>query len=135
MKEKRQQARVHAGSKLEVEINEYSESNFYIGLFDDAMVVNLSTGGLFVATYTPLKINETFRLSFALPPDDVPVEAQARVIWSREFNAAYPATHPGMGVKFTMLSAEAEKLIARYIASVREPYFYPDEELDNTPSI
>ncbi len=133
MDEKRRQARIAAESKLEVEINEYSESNFYLG-FDDAMVINLSTGGLFVATYTPLKVNDKFRLSFSLPPEDIEVEAVGKVIWRREYNAAYPTTHPGMGVKFVSLSPKAQKMIARYIESVREPYFYPDEELDSSQS-
>lgn len=109
---------------LKVEIGVHSETNFYTGF-----TMNISTGGLFVATHVPAKVGEVIPVSFTLPNSSKTLEAMGEVCWSREYNPLYPDTHPGMGLRFKGLSEEDEKTINDYIANYREPYFHPDDEL------
>jgi type IV pilus assembly protein PilZ len=110
---------------LKVEIGIHTETNFYTGF-----AMNISTGGLFVATHVPAKVGEIIPLSFSLPNHATPVEAKAEVCWYREYNPLYPETHPGMGLKFIGLTPEEEVLINDYIRNVREPYFHPLDDED-----
>ncbi len=98
---------------VEVSLGVHSDSNFFSGLTQD-----ISDGGLFVATHTPLKKGTHVTVNFALPgcPE---ISAEGDVVWVSE-----PITgHPGMGVKFTGLSSENEALIRRFMAK-REPIYH-----------
>ncbi|RJO63135.1 MAG: TIGR02266 family protein [Myxococcales bacterium] len=108
---------------LKVEIGINTETNFYTGF-----AMNVSTGGLFVATHVPAPVGEQIPLSFILPNADTPIETVAEVRWSREYNPLYPETHPGMGLKFLSLREEDALKINEYIQHVREPYFHPEED-------
>ena len=108
---------------LKVEIDVHSETNFYTGF-----AVNISSGGIFVATHVPAKVGEEIPLSFTLPNESHPIETTGKVCWRREYNPLYPDTHPGMGLEFVGLRNEDARAINEYITTVREPYFHPGEE-------
>jgi uncharacterized protein (TIGR02266 family) len=59
-----------------------------------ARIGNLSEGGLFLRTSTPLEQGSRATLRFGI---EVPVEARARVVWSRVEGQGGP---PGMGLQF-----------------------------------
>jgi uncharacterized protein (TIGR02266 family) len=108
-----------AGDKrvfVEVEIGMTSESNFYTGLSLD-----VSTGGVFVATYEPARTGTFMALYFVLPNGYV-VNAEGVVRWTRSASGDAP---PGMGVAFTSISQESLAQIGAFCAS-RAPLYFDD---------
>lgn len=101
---------------VEVEIGLTTESQIYTGLSLD-----VSTGGVFVATYDPAPPGTAVSLHFVLPDQHV-VNADGVVRWTR---AATPDAPPGMGVAFVSLSPESLGHIAAFCAS--RPPLYFDE--------
>jgi uncharacterized protein (TIGR02266 family) len=98
---------------VEVALGVHSESNFFSGLTRD-----ISDGGLFVATHTPLPLGTHVSVKFALPacPE---IEADGVVVWLSE-----PTTgHPGMGVQFLNLTPQNDALIRRFMAK-RDPLYH-----------
>ncbi len=98
---------------VEVALGVHSDSNFFSGLTRD-----ISDGGLFVATHTPLPLGTPVSVKFALPacPE---IEADGVVVWVSEPSAG----HPGMGVQFVHLSEENDALIRRFMAK-RDPLYH-----------
>lgn len=90
---------------VETDIGLLSESHFYAGLSQD-----LSSGGLFVATYQPKPPGTEVSLFFVLP-DGYQVEAEGVVRWTRD---AGPDAAPGMGIAFQRLSTEDVEAIERF---------------------
>lgn len=101
---------------VEVEIGLTSESHIYTGLSLD-----VSTGGVFVATYDPAPAGTCVSLYFVLPDGHV-VNAEGVVRWTR---AATEDAPPGMGVAFAHISAESLQHIAGFCAS-RPPLYFDD---------
>src|SRR5690606_21882851 len=90
---------------LEVDVGLLSHSHFYTGLSMD-----LSKGGLFVATSEPLPVGTLLTLFFILPTGAV-VEAPGTVRWSRSEQPDLPA---GMAVAFEELGADARRAVATF---------------------
>jgi Tfp pilus assembly protein PilZ len=107
-----------SAGRIDVELGIHSASNFYKGLGGNDV---LDAGGIFVATYKPLKIGATVNLRVLLP-GDYEFNAIAVVQWTR---AAGDASEPGFGARFTQIAAEGRQLVYRY-ARNREPMFYDD---------
>ncbi|MEB2314204.1 MAG: TIGR02266 family protein [Sorangiineae bacterium] len=103
---------------VETDIGLSSESNFYTGLSQD-----LSTGGVFIATYHPKPPGTPISLFFALP-DGHAVNAEGIVRWTR---AASPDAPPGMGVQFQHLSETDLAAIERFCRERAPLYFDTDE--------
>lgn len=101
---------------IEVEIGLSSESHIYTGLSLD-----VSTGGVFVATYEPAQTGTSVSLYFVLPDGHV-VNADGVVRWTR---AATTDAPPGMGVAFVHISSESIAHIAAFCAS-RPPLYFDD---------
>ncbi len=101
---------------VEVEIGLTTESHIYTGLSLD-----VSTGGVFVATYDPAPAGTAVSLHFVLP-DGYVVNAEGVVRWTRNESADAP---PGMGVAFVQISVDALNRIAAFCAS--RPPLYFDE--------
>lgn len=101
---------------IEVEIGLSTESHIYTGLSLD-----VSTGGVFVATYQPAQPGTSVTLYFVLP-DGYVVNAEGVVRWTRAGTEDAP---PGMGVAFVNISRDALAHIAGFCAS--RPPLYFDE--------
>ena len=101
---------------IEVEIGLTSESHIYTGLSLD-----VSTGGVFVATYEPAPSGTAVSLYFVLPDGHV-VNAEGVVRWTRSATEDAP---PGMGVAFVSISDDSLGHIASFCAS--RPPLYFDE--------
>lgn len=99
---------------IEVEIGLSTESHFYTGLSLD-----VSTGGVFVATYAPAARGTSLTLYFVLPDGHV-VNAEGVVRWTR---AATEHAAPGMGVAFVNISRESLAHITNFCAS-RPPLYF-----------
>jgi uncharacterized protein (TIGR02266 family) len=87
MPEKRQHRRLP--SALTVIFESQGESQQYL-------VTDVSSGGLFVKTASPLPIGTEIALKVILPPNNLAVSVQGRVTWVREQTGV-----EGMGIQFT----------------------------------
>jgi uncharacterized protein (TIGR02266 family) len=80
-----------------------------------ARAINLSEGGVFVHTHTPLAPGALTRLR--LVASDEPITAQARVVWTREAKSnEQPA---GMGLSFEGLEPGTLERLRELIRSER----------------
>jgi len=103
-------------SSLEVEVSLGSESQFFNG-----MAKNMSSGGVFVATYRSLPAGSRLDLQISLP--DGPLRVAGVVRWRRE---ASNDVSPGLGIAFEDLDADALARVEQF-CHWREPLYYDDE--------
>jgi type IV pilus assembly protein PilZ len=80
--------------------------------------VNISRGGIFINTRTPLPEGTTVRLIISLPDTAFPFELAGRVARVCEFNN--PANLvPGMGIEFVDVDDEKKARIERFVERLR----------------
>jgi uncharacterized protein (TIGR02266 family) len=103
---------------VETDIGLLSDSHFYTGVSQD-----LSSGGVFVATYHPRPPGTLVTVCFVLP-DGHAVEAGGVVRWVRNATDDAP---PGMGVAFQQL-ADGDLRAIEHFCAEREPVNYPDDD-------
>lgn len=75
-------------------------------------ITNLSLGGVFIATPTPLTKNRIVELEFEVPGYSDTVRAKGIVRWS-----AASGDKQGMGIEFLEVSVPSESALANYIKS------------------
>ena len=81
---------------------------------------NISRSGMFLITTDPLPEKTQFKIKFQLPNDGKPISLIAEVLWCRERDER-PPFFPGMGIKFTEISANDQTRIDEYIkAALKE---------------
>lgn len=73
-----------------------------------AAILNLSPGGMFLATHHPLKVDEEFKFRFSIP-DGRTVQGRGRV--------ARPAPPLGFGVEFLQLEGEGKTAVVEFLRS------------------
>jgi len=110
--ERRGDARV----PIETDVSLESDSQFFTGLTG-----NLSTGGVFIATYRPLPVGCTVVMKLSLPDGELRVKGTVR--WSRDTSSG---ASPGLGVAFDELSPADAERIARF-CELRAPLLHDAE--------
>jgi uncharacterized protein (TIGR02266 family) len=90
----------------EFEVEFAHDTHFIAGISSD-----MSTGGLFVATYRRLPVGSAVTVAFDLPSGQR-VETNGEVRWARE--TEHGDSRPGLGIAFTDLSAAALAHIVEY---------------------
>lgn len=105
---------------VEVDVGFVSESNFYAGL-----AMDVSTGGLFVATYMLRPVGTPVTLSFVLP-DGHAVTTSGVVRWVRE--SGHGEGTPGLGIAFQDLSKESLWRVEQFCKTRPPLYFDVDDE-------
>jgi uncharacterized protein (TIGR02266 family) len=97
--------RVHYGASSDDLLSDYS--------------IDLSTGGLFLATDHPLPANTPLRMEFILPTSEKAIRCNARVAWVNDAKQSKKTMLPaGMGVQFIDLTLVEMDAIRKYIKSV-----------------
>jgi type IV pilus assembly protein PilZ len=76
----------------------------------EALVRDISHGGVFVHTPAPLAPGAAIDLELFVRPDDPPERLSGRVAWSR-----IEGDEPGMGVQFDFQSAARKRRFAAYV--------------------
>ena len=90
----------------------YEDHNGFI----EAYTGNISQGGLFIKTKSPLETGEEFLLKLKLPGISDPVSIDCKVVWTkRGENTKQP---PGMGVKFIKLDSDDYTVLTGYLKTV-----------------
>ncbi len=99
-------------------IENNGDHTFYTGF-----VENISSGGLFIATFDlEPTIGDKFEIVFQLPSGGK-VEVVSEVAWIRLFSPTRPDMPPGFGVQFLDLSNDSEKEINEYISRAGSMFF------------
>jgi uncharacterized protein (TIGR02266 family) len=80
--------------------------------------VNISKGGLFVNTRSPLAVGSEIRLIVSLPSSAFPFDLQGKVTWVNEFDNAANLV-PGMGIEFIGIDDEQKLKIAEFVEKLR----------------
>jgi molecular chaperone DnaK len=83
--------------------------------FIQKYAVNISRGGIFIATKLPKAVGTFVRFEFLLSdaPTTSIIRGEGQVQWTKEFDPQHPTKAHGMGVKFTRLDAESQGVIDR----------------------
>jgi uncharacterized protein (TIGR02266 family) len=87
--------------------------------FIQKYAVNISRGGIFIATKQPKAVGTPLKFEFVLAvgePGISVIRGEGQVLWTREFDPSQPNKAHGMGVKFTRLDAESQAIIDRALA-------------------
>lgn len=102
--------RTTARYQLRVEVHHRSASVFFTGFMED-----ISEGGLFVTTYSPLAIGDRLELTFTVPGFIDECTTSAEVRWIRPGTTGPDATLPGMGLRFLGLPEAMRRAIRRFV--------------------
>jgi uncharacterized protein (TIGR02266 family) len=92
-----------------------TESDFWTGLS-----MNISEGGMFVATHVALPTGALVGLHFELPRHPPRIMTLGEVRWSREYTGNDDVP-PGLGIRFVGLDEASILAIRKFVASIREP--------------
>jgi uncharacterized protein (TIGR02266 family) len=105
---------------VDLDVTMSSDHNFYAGFAE-----NISSGGLFVATYVQRPKGDRMEIVLNIPGHPEPIRAIGEVRWLREFSEQSNVP-PGLGVRFVELPEGAASAIDGFLKD-REPLFYDDE--------
>jgi molecular chaperone DnaK len=83
--------------------------------FIQKYAVNISRGGIFIATKQPKPVGTFVKFEFLLSDAGTTsiIRGEGQVQWTKEYDAAHPMKAHGMGVKFSRLDAESQGVIDR----------------------
>jgi len=78
--------------------------------------IDLSCGGLYLQTSTPLNVGEDILLRFSLPDTTNAITCKATVAWANEQDTpCHPKFPTGVGVRFVDLSTNNRNAIYRFL--------------------
>ncbi|MBX3216656.1 MAG: PilZ domain-containing protein [Labilithrix sp.] len=95
-----------------------SEHNFWTGL-----TMNLSEGGVFVATHVSLPVGSLVGLHLELPRHPQRIMTLGEVRWSRAYTGDDDVP-PGLGIQFVGLDEPTLRAIRRFVTTIREPLLF-----------
>jgi uncharacterized protein (TIGR02266 family) len=84
----------------------------------EVMMLNLSVGGAFIRTEEPCPPGSTITLRFYLDESSVPLSVTGEVVWLRR--PGQNGGDPGMGVKFHVITDDAQRQLREYLARMVE---------------
>jgi uncharacterized protein (TIGR02266 family) len=105
-------------TRLDVKIKvDYSTKDIFVSNY----VTNLSKGGVFIETKTPLPVQSEIHFIFILPDFNVKIEAKGKVVWTYDVKKGTGKVVSGMGIKFTDLSPQHKAQIEEYLMKLSQP--------------
>jgi uncharacterized protein (TIGR02266 family) len=83
--------------------------------FIQKYAVNISRGGIFIATKQPKPVGTFVRFEFLLSDAGTSsiIRGEGQVQWTKEYDPQHPMKAHGMGVKFSRLDADSQAVIDR----------------------
>src|SRR5689334_17435003 len=86
--------------------------------FIQKYAVNISRGGIFIATRQPKPVGTVVKFEFLLANAEQTslIRGEGVVQWNREYDPATPTKAHGMGLKFTRLDAGSQLVVDRALA-------------------
>lgn len=82
--------------------------------------VNISRGGMFVATSTPLDIDTKIKLSIKLEHGDSLIEGDGVVVRCQEMEKDDPGCTPGMAIRFVRLTSQSREIVEEIVRKREE---------------
>lgn len=95
-----------------------SEHNFWTGL-----TMNISEGGVFVATHEILPTGSLVGLHLELPRAPHRIMTLGEVRWSRAYTGNDDVP-PGLGIQFVGLDEASALAIRKFVTTIREPLLF-----------
>ena len=85
---------------------------------EELFLIDLALRGVFVERAEPLPAGATVEVSFRLPGNELPVEAQCRVAWWRgpEMTLSSKTLPAGLGLEFVDMDGEGAGRIRAYLS-------------------
>lgn len=111
-------ARRHPRASVSLTIGLSTEHNFWSGI-----TLNVSEGGVFVATHQVAPVGTVVSLSLFLPGRTAPLVALGEVRWTRPYTGNDDVP-PGLGVRFVQIDLEALDAVRTFVESVRDPLYF-----------
>jgi len=87
-----------------------------VDTFIQKYAVNISRGGIFIATKQPKPVGTGLKFEFQLSDGGAVIRGEGVVQWTREYDPAQPAKAHGMGVRFTKLDDASQAIVERALA-------------------
>jgi uncharacterized protein (TIGR02266 family) len=86
--------------------------------FIQKYAVNISKGGIFIATKQPKPVGTVVKFEFLLAnaAQTSLIRGEGQVQWTREYDPSAPTKAHGMGVKFNRLDPESQAIVDRALA-------------------
>jgi uncharacterized protein (TIGR02266 family) len=88
-----------------------------LDLVTSSYVLNLSQGGVFIKSETPLPLDAQVDLVLTLPSGS-PVSARGRVVWNHDLTRETPRGARGCGIQFLELPPDDRRLLENFIESL-----------------
>jgi uncharacterized protein (TIGR02266 family) len=82
-------------------------------------VTNLSRGGLFIKSDTPLPVSTEVDLTLTLPGTESPVKACGRVIWNYDIQKGSSHMVRGMGIKLLDMGLDERQRLEAYLETLQ----------------
>jgi len=89
--------------------------------FIEKFAPNVTRGGVFIASRTPLPIGSTFAFEIQLAGGEVALAGDGKVTWVKAFDPAAPTKPHGMGVQFLRLDNPSRELLNKILARKAAP--------------
>ena len=83
--------------------------------FIDKFAPNVTRGGVFLASRSPLPVGTTFSFEIQLAGGEVAMAGEGKVTWIKPFDPAAPQKAHGMGVQFLQLDAPSRQTLNRML--------------------
>jgi uncharacterized protein (TIGR02266 family) len=115
------EARNHKRFPYEIAVDIVSEHNFYAGLS-----LNISEGGLFVATHLEHPVGTKLEIRLLLPGDEEPTAIMTEVRWVRPHHDNADSSSGGLGLRFIDMTPELLTKVARFTKN-RDPLYYDED--------
>ncbi|MGQ9510172.1 MAG: PilZ domain-containing protein [Thermodesulfobacteriota bacterium] len=80
----------------------------------EAELKNISLGGAFICCKKPLPVGEIFNLTLIVPENE-PLKATAKVVWTNEHLSEEKVIHRGMGIQFLKMSDRHIELVKKVL--------------------
>ena len=84
-----------------------------VDTFIHKYAVNISRGGIFIATKTPKPVGTHIKFEFQLQAGTSLIRGEGQVQWTREYDPAAPQRAHGMGVRFLRLDPASQSIVDR----------------------
>ena len=98
---------------VDIQVDEKTSSMFTAG-----RVTNISRGGLFMESPTPLPIKSRIDLALQLPEIRTVLHVQGRVVWTYDIRRTNSRIMTGTGIKFEDMSPEQRQVLEWYLLRV-----------------
>jgi uncharacterized protein (TIGR02266 family) len=98
--------------------------------FLDRHAADVSRGGIFVRHVEVLPVGRAVRLNLQLADGSALLVGEGTVFWTREADATRSESDPGMGIRFTRLTADSQRMLTHLLTEKAERERHDDGSSD-----